>query len=88
MSTHLPRKKKTERIGFENYVNNQDAVLVQCKTVGISLWFCRSVQEGQLVLIEAFRLLALLALVSSMHRLSMRFRPGQFVGQSSAVIPL
>ncbi len=58
----------------------------------ISLWHCSGVMEAQVALIAAFGSSALLGLVSHLpldhtHRFSMRFRSGEFAGQSSTVTP-
>ncbi len=53
----------------------------------ISLWHCSGVMEAQVALITAFRSSALLGLVSLIFFFSMRFRSGEFAGQSSTVTP-
>ncbi len=60
---------------------------------GDSLWHCSGVMKDQVALIAAFRSSALLGLVYLVflltipHRFSMRFRSGEFAGQSSTVTP-
>ncbi len=53
----------------------------------ISLWHCSGVMKAQVDLITVFRSSALLGLVSLILRFSMRFRSGEFSGQSSTVTP-